>query len=192
MSLSTHLQNTQVVRYGQHVARFVATRVGAWARHIIVGATAEVVEEAHRVVVVRAIRCAAFDSFFCSTDIPQSEHGVRAFPGRVSSRRHRKRPLLRARCVHVCHLDLGRGRPLQPGNPLAGKSSESYTFFLIGMFADYMPCSATLWLATTCVLRRRWQRQRRSSMATTTTVMQPMAMATVVIQTTATREQWSQ
>ena len=144
MSLSTHLQNTWVVRYGQHVARFVATRVGAWARHIIVGAMVEVVEEAHRVVVVCTIRCAAFDFFFCSTDIPQSERSVHAFPGWVSSHHHQKRPLLHARCVHVCHLDLGQGCPLQPSNPLAGKSSESYTFFRL-------ECSLT-----TCHVVRRF------------------------------------
>ena len=144
MSLSTHLQNTWVIRYGQHVAHFVATRVGAWARHIIVGAVAEVIEEAHQVVVIRTIRCAAFNFFFCGTDIPQSERGVCAFPGRVSSRHHRKRPLLRARCICVCHLDRGRGRPLQPGNPLAGKSSESYTFF-------QLECSLT-----TCHIARRF------------------------------------
>ena len=75
--------------------------------NIIVGAMAEVVEEAHRVVVICAIRCAAFDFFFCGTDIPQSERSVRTFPGRVSSRRHQKGPLPRARCIRACHLDLG-------------------------------------------------------------------------------------
>lgn len=131
MSRSSHLQNAWVVRYGQQVTRFVATRVGAWARAIIVGAAVEVVEEAHRVVVIRAARCASFRFYFCGADVLQSERGVHAFPGRVPSRRHRKKPLPCVRCARPRRLDLGRGPPVQPGNPLAGKCSRFYGLFYL-------------------------------------------------------------
>ena len=90
MSLPSHLQNAWVVRYGQHVTHFIATCVGAWVHTIIVRAAAEVIKHAHRVVVVHATRCAPFCFYFCSADVPQSEHGVHTFPGQVRSHHHQR------------------------------------------------------------------------------------------------------
>jgi hypothetical protein len=81
MSLSSYLQNAWVVCYSQHVTCFVATYMGAWACAIIVGAAAEVIEQAHQVIVIHATRCTPFYFYFYSADVLQSECGVRAFPG---------------------------------------------------------------------------------------------------------------
>ncbi len=128
MSILSHFQNIWVIRYLQHLVTHL--RMGTWARVVVIGAAAEVVGQAQRLLVGRAGRYVSFYFRFCSADGPQGEHGVRVFPARASSRHLQHSPPLRR--TRACRLDLGGGPPPQPSNLLAGKSGKILlTFFFV-------------------------------------------------------------
>jgi hypothetical protein len=144
MSIFSRFQNTRVIRYGQDlVTHFITTRVGTWARVVIIGAAAEVVGQAQRLLVGWAVRCVSCYFHFCSADVPQGEHGVRVFPARAPTHRLQYSPSPRR--ARACRLDLGGGPPPQPSNLLAGKSGKFFFLsFLFGNFTDYVLRSESL------------------------------------------------
>jgi hypothetical protein len=81
MSILSYLQSTRAIRYGHNiVTRFLATRAGTWARVVIVGAAAELVGQAQRLLAGQAVRCVPVHFHLCSADVPQGERRVREFP----------------------------------------------------------------------------------------------------------------
>ena len=124
MPFPSRFHDTRVVHNGHRaVAHLASTRVGAWARGVIVRAAAEVVEQAHHLMANRAARCAPLYFHFCKPNVPQGDRGVCVFPERVPNRRHRQKHPPRPRRARACHLDLGRGPQI---------------------FADYVPRSGSL------------------------------------------------
>ena len=119
----------QAIRYGQHIARTIATRARVWAYIIGVRVAIEVVEEAQRVAAERAKRCVSVSSNPVSANTPQSEHDVHDYRGRVLHRRRQPRQKPRERRIGAWRAGLEGGLPSWYHSPHIGASGAFFFHF---------------------------------------------------------------